>query len=517
MSNAAPVITEEQKEAWHARESLRMHDGTYTELPRDWRGAPWFQYGFKTWDDAHNANALLTWPNTLPYTEPYLNHFAHVALGDAAMVAFTENDVKGAADRQTRMKPGKYLTKFFGHILSADEITKLATAFCADFAPCALKIATTADDIEHVYTTGPSSCMSYAASDYRSSCHPVRAYGGSPDLQLAYIEPQEDRITARALIWPDKKIYSRIYGDEGRLKPLLVAAGYSSGSLSGARLRAIRDDEGRGFVMPYVDGVSRCEQDGKWMVLGQGGMGCQHTDGTTGPEFTCDSCGDGMSEDDGHYCEDDGETYCESCDNEHRFYCERLERTASGNRYEMANGETWSERAFNRYGATCELTDANIPADETVRMADGETWSEDAFAEHGFVCAGNGGNYHVRDMVELEDGTQWSADHFADFGHVNDAGENVRTTAAPLDAVVYRCPDTLELPLPDPQITVGGWVIAADNCSGEFTAGRAYQVRDYMPNRTIPWISVVADDAGDPNGWAADNFRPTFAPVLEAA
>jgi hypothetical protein len=515
MSNAAPVITDEQKAEWRRREETRLYDGTYTRLPGAWRSGALVSIrlcdlGSRT---RRKRNVIVA----ISYTAAYLDHFAHVALGDAAMVAFTENDIKGAADRQTRMKPGKYLTKFFGHILSADEITKLATAFCADFAPCVLKFATSADDIEHVYTSGPSSCMSYSADDYQSSCHPVRAYGGSPDLQLAYIEPQEERITARALIWPEKKIYSRIYGDEGRLKPLLVAAGYSSGSLFGARVRAIGKNDGDGYVMPYVDGISHCERNGKYMVLGQGGIRCQHTDGTTGPEATCDHCGDGMSEDAGYYCEDDGETYCESCDANERFYCERLERTASGTRYEMANGETWCRRAFDRYGTTCDLTDANIPANEAVTMADGETWSTDAFAEFGFVCAGNGGNYHVREMVVLADDTQWCADYFADHGHCDANGENVRNTDAPLDAVVYRCPDTLELPLAVAEIAVGGWVIALDNCPGEFTKGRAYQVRDYRPDRSTPWISVMADDAGDPNGWAASNFRATFAPVLEAA
>ena len=112
------------------------------------------------------------------------------------MVAFTEDAAKGAADRQTRLKVGVYLTRYFGDVLSSDAIRDIATAFTAEREEHTIMFAATADEIERVYTSGPHSCMAHAASDYASSIHPVRVYAAG-DLQVAYIE-RDGNITARA-------------------------------------------------------------------------------------------------------------------------------------------------------------------------------------------------------------------------------------------------------------------------------------------------------------------------------
>lgn len=512
MTNAAkPEHTPEQISLWRTREQERLDSGTYTLLSRAWRHSYWFRYGMEgnTLDEYLNNNDHC-WP---PYTAPYLNHFAHVSLTDGAMIAFTENDAKGIADRQTKMKPGKYLTKFFSHVLTPLQITELATAFSAEFAPMELQFASDADDIEHVYRSGPSSCMSYGANSYSSSEHPVRAYAG-PDLQVAYIARGDDDVTARAIVWPAKKRFGRIYGDAGRLKPLLVAAGYSTGSMVSARISAI-EDEGQ-YVVPYVDGISYGERDGRYIVLGHGDINLQRTDGLSGSAFTCDHCGDGMSEDDGFYCEDDGETMCEDCHGNHRFYCERLERDCAGMSY-MVNGERWSEAAFDRYGATCARTEDYFPANEMVTMADGETWHQSTFAAEGFTCAGNGQHYPADDMVTLADGAQWSKDHFDAYGTKVD-GVAMRSLDAPADMVRYRCPDTLELPLSAPagdgEIKAGDWVECLGYCEGQFTAGKVYQVRDRY-NDGVEMVGIVADDAGSPdNGWSLRYFRPWVYGVM---
>jgi hypothetical protein len=514
MSNVAPVITPEQKDAWRLRESERL-SSTYVPLPRSWRRSNWFLYGVIeiNWDDA----------KPLVPTEASRNHFAHVSMTDGAMVAFTENDAKGVADRQTKMKPGKYLTKFFGNVLKPEQITQLATEFAAEFAPCELKFATDADDIEHVYVNGPRSCMSYSPGEYSSDEHPTRAYAG-PDLQIAYIENADRGITARAVIWPANKVHSTIYGDAGRLRPLLRAAGYKEGCLSGARLTALK--QSGQYVVPYVDGISYGHVDGKHIVLsGSGGVYLNSTSGLSGPEYRCDCCGDGMSEDDGYYCEDDGETYCEHCDGEHRFYCERLERTASGRRYEMTNGQTWCELAFDRHGFTCAQTDEPCPDTDAVQMACGDTWSNVAFERDGFTCAGNGQHYEAsEDLVLLGDGTQWSREHFDEYGATVD-GVPVRGPGAPVDRFTYRCPDTLELellPTPAPvtagtatasglpimdrhAVSVGDWVQCLQDCYDQFHRGGRYQVTRVSHEGWRLRLSMV-DDLGDDNGWLAEKF-----------
>src|SRR5829696_4667953 len=66
---------------WEEREALRLSDGTYERLP---------------WD-----------------LEPIAGHYAHFSVDDGAKVAFTPSPEKGMVDIQVRMKPGRYLTKFY--------------------------------------------------------------------------------------------------------------------------------------------------------------------------------------------------------------------------------------------------------------------------------------------------------------------------------------------------------------------------------------------------------------------
>jgi hypothetical protein len=349
-TNAAPEITAEQKQEWRTRERNRFDRGEYQLLPAFWTNELWWRYGVRDCDDYYlKLGVARRSGNYLFYSEPNLNHYAHVSTTDGAMVAFTENDAKGVADRQTRMKPGKYLTKFFGDVLTADQIRDLATKFSAEYAPQKLQFAADADAIEHVYTHGPTSCMAYKANDYRSDVHPVRVYGDS-DLQVAYIASQADRITARVICWPAKKRYGRVYGDEHRIVPLLKEAGYTSGSLRGARVRLIQHDGGRDYiVMPYVDGIGVGEIDGDFVVLGSGDIDTQPTCGLTrnGPEHRCVLCDRGMTDDDAYGCEGVDGYICSGCEETETVTCERTgNRVLCSDTVEMANGDTWSQRAF---------------------------------------------------------------------------------------------------------------------------------------------------------------------------
>ena len=191
-------------DTWKARELARFASGQYTRLP--WSELSWYGDALRSRPALHD-------------------HFAHLSIENDAMIAYTVDADKGIADRQTRVKPGRYLAAFFSDFLSANEIRDIATAFDDQYGDkLALQFAETADDIEDVYTRGPSSCMSHSAGDYDSDCHPVRVYAAG-DLQVAYIERNEE-VTARAIVWPAKMVHSRIYGDETRLSSLLSSAGY---------------------------------------------------------------------------------------------------------------------------------------------------------------------------------------------------------------------------------------------------------------------------------------------------
>jgi hypothetical protein len=188
---------------------------------------------------------------------------------------------KGLQDIQTRMKPGKYLAKFYPDI-PEPERNRLAMVI-AKYDEFELNFAHSEDEIEHVYTTGPRSCMSHSAGELAAPVHPSRVYA-SPDLAVAYIV-REDRITARAVCWPDKLRYSNIYGDRDRLSDELEELGYTQDSFDGARLLRIPVEAHRGvFVCPYIDCHANVRDDGEYLVIDDddGDLCAQHTNGLTG-------------------------------------------------------------------------------------------------------------------------------------------------------------------------------------------------------------------------------------------
>ena len=125
--------------------------------------------------------------------------------------------------------------------------------------------------------------MSYGA-DYYAERNPAGQYGAG-DLAIAYLENEDGYVIARTLVWPDKKIYARIYGDEDEnLAIALASQGYLYDSLgfTGARLLKewgegeFEDEYCEGWLCPYLDvayGSFRVEDDyliidpsGAWSV-----------------------------------------------------------------------------------------------------------------------------------------------------------------------------------------------------------------------------------------------------------
>lgn len=273
-------VKEESKPSWHEREQALLDNGTYERLPFD--------------------------------TKP--EHFAHYS-GDKTKIAFTPNDQFGESDRQLAMRPGRYLSLHTD--FDAERIKEICgTLFEHD---AKLRFATTPDDIQRVYEHGPDSCMSKSPDHYSNFCHPVRIYGAG-DLAIAYLE--NERVTARALCWPDKMIYGRIYGDEHRIEQLLEAAGYRHGNCAsmwnGARLLRIEDDDER-FVAPYLDDPNDGVEDhGDFLRLG-GNIGCRDTCGLSeSPGQFCDNCEAPVSD---LYGVGD-EQWCEYCRDEYSYYCD---------------------------------------------------------------------------------------------------------------------------------------------------------------------------------------------------
>lgn len=398
MAKAFPTLN------WRTREHWRFQFGSYQQVP---------------------------WLNSLP---PIDGHFAHLSLEDGAMIAYTPDDAKGSRDIQVRTKPGRYLSKFYPH-LDTKEVQRLAAMATALVVE--LRFATTPEDIVRVYKNGPGSCMSHSESDY--SCrvngqyfHPVNVYGNS-DLQVAFLGAEDfSKIGARCLVWPDKKLHGRVYGDEHKMHLALSKAGYRYGSLNGARIRRIKCDPVSGYsrnselvVMPYIDNAQSFDEvDKDWLCIG-GDYPADMTSGIGALEqrVTCDYCEESCDETYTVYVERRRTAeWCEHCCDSNAFYCEDSDNRYSIHDHEQVDIHVREWRAVyveepgysdryhyyptDRYIASFVVAECNAQRSNdyffcernqqwycanTVRKYDmdhGETWSQEAFDDEGITVNG---------------------------------------------------------------------------------------------------------------------------------
>lgn len=293
---------------WLMREHGRFISG-------DYKNVPWIQYQ-SMWEpcDTMTVDQYGCPPETL-------FHFAHLSNKNPGMVAYTPTDEHGIADRQIVVKPGKYLETFYKDRYSTRQIATFVDSVKAYGQ--SFKVATSTEEIVGIYTAEscPSSCMAHPVDHFDSSIHPCAVYGES-DLGVAYLGSiATGRISARCVVWPSEKVYTRVYGDSC-LSEMLRDAGWHHGDLSGAKIRAIRD--GGSWVMPYVDGA-----EGATLDRGVGGKrhftltdddsdewNVKETNGHTSENETntCEHCSERCPNDQ-QYCEDceNDSSTCESC------------------------------------------------------------------------------------------------------------------------------------------------------------------------------------------------------------
>lgn len=327
--------------AWKRREQERFATGYYTKVP--WINEPWFK-------------------GSIGETE----HFVRVSKKNRGMVAYIENHVKGALDTATRIRPGTYLSRFYADKLTAPQIRDLATAFAAKYGgDNEVKFATTASAIERVYRHGPTSCMSLASSRYATRVHPVRAYADAGgDLAVAYIE-RKGEITARAVVWPEKKIYVRRYGDGIRLEKSLIDLGYKPGSLVGAKLARIPVvyNGNDYFVCPYLDNDSPyVVDDGKHLIISPSVPGAMPAHSTCGIiariRPACADCGETHGIDIHRWADEPDRLVCGNCFTRLGYRCagSDLRYRHAANVLSMAGGYLWSRQYFRDHGFTDRVT-----------------------------------------------------------------------------------------------------------------------------------------------------------------
>lgn len=199
--------------SWMQREQQKMTDGTYKPVP--WVNEAWWRR-----------------------SEYATKHFVHISTKDQSMVSYTSCNEDGVNDRQTRVRPGRYLAQFFPRLGEAT-VAHWSAMMGGDDKE--LKFADTAAEAQRVYNEGPHSCMAGCGNE-------ARAYGG-PDMAVAFLE-ERGHITARAICSMKNKTYIHGYGDYVRLHARLNAQGYAfGGTFVGSRMRRIR--VGNAFVLPH--------------------------------------------------------------------------------------------------------------------------------------------------------------------------------------------------------------------------------------------------------------------------
>lgn len=338
--------------------------GDFYDIPED--GADWRQ---REREKGIQKAAVWTAERWYRESEFAALHYPRVSDEDPKKIVHTPEESWGHEDRQLRMRPGAYLSRYFSDVLTDEDVQAWTLAHDKKYAPRELKLATTPDEIERVYRDGPRSCMS---GGYRGDAPfpPVRVYGAG-DLAVAYIEDADGEPTARCVVWPEYKIRTRLYGDS-RLRAALDAEGYTHGSLDGARL--LREELHPGvFVCPYLDDVGSVTDEGDYLRIDSCGEldGC-NTEGTTGAVHYCECCDDAV------------------------MYREDMVSVQAGRHTEL-----WCQYCADCNAAECvecyEILDLNM----THSTPDGESVCEDCFCEYYVDCEDCGEFIHREDARDF--------------------------------------------------------------------------------------------------------------------
>ena len=207
---------------------------------------------------------------------PIADHFAHLAAVSNDMIGYFRSEAEAIIGKVTPIKPGRYIEQFYPGTSDGDRRRLVAAV-----DPCGeVHFAMTREEIRRVYIEGPRSCMSYPVghSDWRTTVgkdiHPTEIYAAG-DLGVAYLLNEQRRISTRVVVWPEKKLYGRIYGDLERMKIKLREDGYKQTShFDGAKLLKIPSPQKSSretyYIMPYWDNIASAHEEGDFFVTDNG-------------------------------------------------------------------------------------------------------------------------------------------------------------------------------------------------------------------------------------------------------
>lgn len=243
---------------WEAREQERFATGVYKPVP--WAKDP-------EWMEISNLKR-------------FRHHYIHVS-ASGTNIAYTPDEKYGLRDRQVATSPAKYFSKCSINPALAERLCRI---WEASIKKDLLFFAATREEIRNVYESGPDSCMKGQPRrwypDHPDLPHPTEVYAAG-DITVAYIK-RDERITARVVVWAERKIYGRFYGDDSSLlKNILDGNGYQEGMFIGARLLKIPYAAHRDwYCMAYLDRQFPAvvnSPDEKFFIVSESGCPCRES------------------------------------------------------------------------------------------------------------------------------------------------------------------------------------------------------------------------------------------------
>ena len=323
-----------------------------------------------------------------------LLEYPHVADLDATKIAFTENEAKGVADRQTVTTLGKYIKRHAPNI--PDHVLRDMVMLSVAEVTITHNLQEMIDAVQN----GPRSCMQ---GGFRT--HPYSVYDPQYGWHMAVRREGGGDIVGRCLCLTHegKKMFVRSYrtnengyshSDEG-MNAWLEERGYTHESEWpwGVQLAAIWCNGD--LVLPYIDGGhSTCRNDHDCLVLdGDGEYDGDNTNGFASggaDRCSCDDCGDYFNDGDGtwvgrhedrHVCDDcsSGYTYAYGR-NGHQYYVSDDDVISVG--YESYDSNYLSDNGI----VHCEHDDEYHEQDDCTVLESGEWVYNDDIHNGDFVC-----------------------------------------------------------------------------------------------------------------------------------
>lgn len=200
------------------------------------------------------------------------NLHAHVSLEDPKMIAYTPDKQSGEADRQIRIAPGRFFSKFLP-IMTENFIRELTEEHIAELS----------DEVEFVegeqivdeyinFPSGVGACMT--KESFTKANHPAWVYA-TEKVKLALVRDSGGKVISRSLVYEpseDDKRYIRASYGSPVLEKRLKRKGYKAGTFVGAKLNlkiCEEPSDGTGkvtFLLPYIDGNGQAGSE-RWSYV----------------------------------------------------------------------------------------------------------------------------------------------------------------------------------------------------------------------------------------------------------